>query len=157
MQTVCGDMALAVKVSVTENAHYRSCVHSQSLAKPFQSCTIQRQAFSLPQVCAHMQSLTGKKGVQDVGVGDMSSWRSLAHQQHNFSLCKKSVQVCFRRNNRTLYKISRHFFLLSVSGSNGHISPTSPYAHYSVSSLLPSLVVHRSEWVSGANGLFLYS
>lgn len=35
--------------------------------------------------------LTGKTGdVQDVGVYDMSSQRSLAHQQHNLSLCKKS-------------------------------------------------------------------
>lgn len=85
--------------------------------------------------------------VQDVGVGDISSWRSLAHQQHNLSLCKKSVCVCFHRNNITLYKISRHFFFCFMfKWSQVAYYPLHTLHHLLLTSFISSASIWTSLW-----------
>lgn len=129
---MCCDIPAAINVISTANSHNWSHVHSPMYLllhllhhRTGPNCFSPTQLSDGPLLylkCAHACNLklTRRGDVQDVGVGDMSSWRSLAHQQHNFSLCKKSVQVCFHCNDITLYKISRHFFICFVSRSNGH-------------------------------------
>lgn len=60
---------------------------------------------------------------------------------NTFCLCVKSL--CFHHNDITLYKISRHFFLFVCFTFKW--SQVAYYTHFSTCSLLPSLVVHRSE------------
>lgn len=106
---------MAINVNFTVSSHNWSRLHLRHdrIESKCVSPTQLRPLFYLE--CARTCSLELERrwdvqDVQDVGVGDISSWRSLAHQQHSLSLCKKSVQVCFHRNNIALYKISRHFF-----------------------------------------------
>lgn len=142
---MCCNVALAINVNFTANSHnwsrlQRICFSicfttelSQSVSLLHNSVAGLCFTSSVHNTCNLKLERWGD--VQDVGVGDISSWRSLAHQQHNLSLCKKSVQVCFHRNDITLYKISRHFFfcLFHVQMATGsllapsHTSPPAPY------------------------------
>lgn len=121
---MCCDTARAINVNFTANSHNWSrlqCICFSICFTTELSQSVSLLHNSVAGLCftssAHTRAILNWKDVrggcgdvQDVGVGDISSWRSLAHQQHNLSLCKKSVQVCFHRNDITLYKISRHFF-----------------------------------------------
>lgn len=142
--------APAVNVNVTANSHNRSRVHSPTYlllhllgdrVEPNVSLLHNDAVAGLfdftSSVRTHVHAQSGKTGdVQDVGVGDISSWRSLAHLQHSLSLCKMSDKcVLFYRKDMTLYKISRHFFFFMFKC----------LTHFSTCSVLPSLVVHQSE------------
>lgn len=125
---MCCNIALAINVNFIANSHNWSrlqciCFSICFTTEMSQSNSLLHNGRPLLYLkCAHTCNLKLERwegDVQDVGVGDISSWRSLAHQQHNLSLCKKSVQVSFHHDDITLYKISRHFFFC-FSRSNGH-------------------------------------
>ena len=159
---MCCDIALAINVNFTANLHNWSRVYSPICLllhllhitiwpKPFLSYTTRGQAFALPRVCAHVQSLTGK----DEGcTGCRRRWHVLTEEFGSPTtqfVPVKSLKCLFHRNNITLYKISRHFFfficLLHVQMVTGNsLPPPNTLLHLHLTSSISS----ASIWMSFA-------
>ncbi len=144
---MCCDIAQAVNVNVTANSHNWSpspmylllhLLHNWIQPKCFSPTQLSgRPLLYLERAHTHVRLKLEKEG-RCTGCRRRRHFLMEEFWLANntvLSLCKKSVRVCFRRNDRTLYKISRHFLFClchvqMVTGSllpPSHTPPPAPY------------------------------